>query len=70
MDLFKNLQPLSRNSKYQKTMLKWGMDGELFKQLIDNFGRICGQIPDNRRHGHNERYRIAGIVKSAFGVGP
>jgi hypothetical protein len=44
------------------------MDGELFKQLIDNFGRICGQIPDNRRPGHNERYRIADIVKSAFGV--
>ncbi|MDR2802878.1 MAG: hypothetical protein LBB22_01145 [Treponema sp.] len=46
------------------------MDGEFFKQLIDNFGRICGQIPDNSRHGHNERCRIAGIVKSAFGVRP
>ncbi|MDR2740074.1 MAG: hypothetical protein LBB68_09640, partial [Treponema sp.] len=44
------------------------MSGELFKQLIDNFGRISGQIPDNRRPGHNERCRIAGIVKSAFGV--
>jgi hypothetical protein len=42
------------------------MGGELFKQLIGNFGRMSGQIPDNRRHGHNERYRIADIVKSAF----
>ncbi|MDR2803548.1 MAG: hypothetical protein LBB22_04580 [Treponema sp.] len=49
-------------------MLKWGMGEELFKQLIDNFGRISGQIPDNRRHGHNERCRIAGIVKSAFDI--
>ncbi|MHB9293251.1 hypothetical protein Holit_02372 [Hollandina sp. SP2] len=44
------------------------MRGELFKQLLDNFGRMCGQIPDNRRPGHHERYRIADLVKSAFGV--
>ncbi|MDR2435413.1 MAG: hypothetical protein LBD47_12735 [Treponema sp.] len=25
-------------------------------------------MPDNRRPGHNQRYRIAGFVKSAFGV--
>jgi hypothetical protein len=44
------------------------MGGELFKKLIDNFGRMCGQMPDTRRPGHNERYRIADFVKSAFGV--
>jgi hypothetical protein len=44
------------------------MGGELFKKLIDNFGRICEQMPDTRRPGHNERYRIADFVKSAFGV--
>ncbi|MDR2245924.1 MAG: hypothetical protein LBE17_04495, partial [Treponema sp.] len=36
--------------------------------MINNFGRMSGQIPDNRRPGHNERCRIADIVKSAYGV--
>jgi hypothetical protein len=44
------------------------MGGELFKHLIDNFGRMCGQMPDNRRPGHNERYKAADFVKSALGV--
>ncbi|MDR0758690.1 MAG: hypothetical protein LBF74_01075 [Treponema sp.] len=44
------------------------MRGEIFKKLIANFGRICGQLPDNRRPGHNARYAIADIVKCAFGV--
>jgi hypothetical protein len=44
------------------------MGGELFKRLIDNFGRTCGQVPDNRRSGYNERYKTADFVKSAFGV--
>jgi hypothetical protein len=44
------------------------MGRELFKQLIDNFGRMCGQLPDKRRPGHTERYRTADFVKSTFGV--
>jgi hypothetical protein len=44
------------------------MGGELFKKLIGNFGRMCGQMPDKRRHGHNQRYQIADFVRSAFGV--
>jgi hypothetical protein len=45
------------------------MGGELFKELIENFRRMCGQIPDIRRPGHNERYQTADFVKSAFGTG-
>jgi hypothetical protein len=45
------------------------MGRELFKHLIDNFGWMCGQIPDNWRPGHNERCRTADFMKSAFGVG-
>jgi hypothetical protein len=44
------------------------MGGELFKELMGNFGRMCGQMPDKRRPGHNERYEIADFVKSVFGV--
>jgi hypothetical protein len=44
------------------------MGRELFKQLIDNFGWMCGQIPNKRRPEHNERYQTADFVKSAFGV--
>jgi hypothetical protein len=44
------------------------MGGEIFKKLIAHFGRICGQMPGKRRPGHNTNYRIAGIVKCAFGV--
>jgi hypothetical protein len=44
------------------------MSGKLFKELIDNFGEMSEQMPDNRRCGHNERYQIVDIVKSAFGV--
>jgi hypothetical protein len=40
----------------------------IFKQLLDNFGRMCARMPDNRRPGHNEHYRIADLVKSACGV--
>jgi hypothetical protein len=44
------------------------MGGKIFKKMIDNFGLMCGRLPDNGRHGHNERYDIADFMKSAFGV--
>ncbi|GHV41816.1 hypothetical protein AGMMS49546_18590 [Spirochaetia bacterium] len=44
------------------------MGGEVFKKLNEHIGRVCGQLPDQRRSGHNEQYEMADFVKSAFGV--
>ncbi|MDR1363474.1 MAG: hypothetical protein LBJ35_05440, partial [Spirochaetaceae bacterium] len=44
------------------------MGRKVFRGLIDSFNRVCGQMPDTRRPGHNERYEMGDFVKSAFGV--
>lgn len=44
------------------------MGGEVFKRLNEHIGRVCGQLPDQRRSGHNEHYEMTDFVKSAFGV--
>ena len=44
------------------------MGGGLFKRLNEHIGLVCGQLPDQRRSGHNEHYEMADFVKSAFGV--
>ena len=40
----------------------------IFKKLKEHIERVCRQLLDQRRSGHNERYKMVDFVKSAFGV--